>query len=474
MTKLNFLPRACLRPSAAAALALALTLPTWLAQAQAQIQTLRPSSQLRVPNLGTPGLSLGGGAGGQRQADYIVAVVNSEPITNNEVRARMLRTEQQMAQQGEPMPPRDELSRLLLERMIVERAQLQLAKELGVQVSDSMLDDAVLNVARQNQLSIEELRQRMAAEGLVFAQFRADLSNELLLTRVRERELESRAKVSEQDIDQFIRDQAGGSEPASLEINLAQILVAVPENASPAQVASLQARAQLALERARSGADFAALVNEFSDAPGRSSDGRMGLRTADRYPPLFIDATQNVVVGSVVGPVRSGAGFHVLKVIEKKRDGVPGARVTETRARHILLRTGPALSEAAAVVRLTDFQKRIAAGQADFAALAREYSQDASAKDGGDLGWAGPGMFVPEFDARMNSLAPGQVGEPLVSRFGVHLIQVLERRNTQLSAREQREVVRGLLREKKFEEAYAAWAQEVRGRAYVEYREPPQ
>ena len=470
MTKSIFPHRICFRLSAAAALALVLTLPALLAQAQ----TLRLPSQLRTPNLGTPGLGLGGSTGGQRQADYIVAVVNSEPITNNEVRARILRTEQQMAQQGAPVPPRKELAPLLLERIIVERAQLQLAKELGVQVSESVVDEAVLNVARQNQMSVEELRRRLTAEGLALTQFRADLRNEILLTRVRERELESRARVSEQEIEQFLRDQAGGAESASQEINLAQILVAVPENASPAQVAGFQARAQLALERARGGADFAALVNEFSNAPGRSSDGQMGLRTADRYPPLFIDATQNVAVGGVAGPIRSGAGFHVLKVLEKKRAGMPGATAAETRARHILLRTGAQLSEAAAVARLADFKKRIAAGQADFAALAREHSQDASAKDGGDLGWTGPGMFVPEFEARMNSLAPGQVGEPLVSRFGVHLIQVLERRNTKLSSREQREVVRSLLREKKLEEAYAVWAQEVRGRAYVEYREPPQ
>ena len=463
MTKSSFLPRPGFR--CVAALALVLGLPALSAQAQ----VLRPPGQLRVPGLGT----LGAGAGVQRQADYIVAVVNSEPITNNEVRARMLRTEQQMAQQGTALPPKNELARLLLERIIVERAQLQLARELGVQVSEAMVDEAVLNVARQNQVSVDELRQRVTAQGLVFSQFRTDLRNEILLTRIRERELESQAKVSDQEVEQFIREQEAGSDSAAQELNLAQILVVVPENAIPAQVASLQARAQLVAERARSGADFTALVGEFSTAPGRSADGQMGLRPADRYPELFIDTTKNVPVGGIAGPVRSGAGFHVLKVLERKRAGMPGA-VVETRARHILLRPTAQLGEAAALARLADFQKRIAAGQADFAALARENSQDASAKDGGDLGWAGPGQFVPEFEERMNSLAPGQVGDPVVSRFGVHLIQVLERRNTKLSPREQREIVRASLREKKFEEAYSAWAQEVRGRAYVEYRDPPQ
>ena len=472
MTKYSFTFRACLRLSIAAAFTGVVAVSAALAQIQPQ--PLRPSIQLRLPNLGASSPGLGGNAGAQRQADYIVAVVNSEPITNNEVRARITRTEQQMTQQGASVPPRDELARLLLERIILERAQLQLAKDLGLQVSDSVVDDAVLNVARQNQMSVEELRRRLTAEGLVFTQFRADLRNELLLTRVRERELDSRTRISEQEIDLFIRDQEGASEPASLELNLAQILVAVPENASPEQIASLQTKAKLALERARGGEDFTALVKEFSNAPGGAVDGQLGLRSTNRYPPLFVEATQNVAVGGLAGPIRSGAGFHVLKVIEKKRAGMPSTTVTETRARHILLRTSAQLSEAAAIARLADYRRRIAAGGGDFAALARENSQDASAKDGGDLGWAGPGQFVPEFEERMNSLAPGQVGEPLVSRFGVHLIQVLERRNTQLSSRERREVARGLLREKKLEEAYATWAQDVRGRAYVEYREPPQ
>ena len=465
MTKSSTSAYTFFRPSVAAVLLLAMS------GGAAWTQT-RPPGQLRVP--GFTSAAPAGSAIGQRQADYIVAVVNSEPITNNEVRARMLRTEQQMAQQGTQVPPRNELARMLLERMIVERAQLQLAKEQGVQVSDAMIDEAVLNVARQNQLSVEELRNRMTTQGLVFTQFRADLRNELLLNRIRERELDAQSKVSEQEIDQFIREQEANSAGAPQEINLAQILVVVPENASADQLAALQARAQLAAERARSGAVFATLVAEFSGAPDRSADGQMGLRVADRYPQLFIDTTQNVPVGGIAGPVRSGAGFHVLKVLEVKRAGMPGTTVAETRARHILLRPSDQLTEQAAVARLADFKKRMAAGQADFAALARENSQDGSAKDGGDLGWATAGQYVPEFEAQMNSLAPGQVGEPLVSRFGVHLIQVTERRSAKVSAREQREIVRGMLREKKFEEAYTTWAQEVRGRAYVEFREPPQ
>jgi peptidyl-prolyl cis-trans isomerase SurA len=396
------------------------------------------------------------------------------PITNSEVRTKLIRTEQQLRQQGAALPPRNELVPQLLERMISDKAQLQMARASGVRVDDNAVDAAVQGVAGQNQITVDELRRRLKADGIEYNQFRSELRDELLVSRLRQREVESRVTVTEQDIDQFLRDQEGSTAPSSLALNLAEILVAVPENAKPEQVAALQAKAQQVLDRARSGADFAALANEFSASPTRSNGGQMGLRTADRYPPLFVEATQSLRAGGLAGPVRSGAGFHILKVIEKRQAGMPDAVITQTHARHILLRLTPQLNEAAAVEKLAGFKKRILAGQADFAALARESSDDASAKEGGDLGWANPGMFVPEFEKVMNSLAVHQISDPLVSRFGVHLVQVLERRETQLSAREQREIARNLLREKKQNEAYVLWAQEIRGRAYVEYREPPQ
>jgi peptidyl-prolyl cis-trans isomerase SurA len=257
------------------------------------------------------------------------------------------------------------------------------------------------------------------------------------------------------------------------EINLAQILISVPDGATPVQVEALQARAQRALDRARAGNDFVALVSEFSDASDLANGGQLGLRTVERYPPLFLDATRTLGVGGISGIVRSGAGFHILKVIEKNSATLPSMTVNQTRARHILLRATPEQSEGAAVEKLKEFRRRILAGQADFAALAREHSQDGSAAQGGDLGWANPGMFVPEFEDVMNRLTPNQISEPLVSRFGVHLIQLTERRNTTLSPSEQRETVRGILREKKLEETYTTWVQDLRGRAYVELREPP-
>jgi peptidyl-prolyl cis-trans isomerase SurA len=410
-----------------------------------------------------------------RSADFIVAVVNSEPITNNEVRSRMVRFEQQLTQQGTALPPRDELARQVLERLISEKAQLQLARESGIRADDALVDQAEQNVARNNQIPVDELRRRLRADGVDPAQFREELRGQILLQRLRDRELEARVKVTELDIDQFLREQQGHGDLATLELNLAHLLVAVPENASAAQVQAAQAKAQQLLQRARAGEDFTKLVRENSDAAGAAGNGGViGLRSADRYPPLFVEATRELRPGGISDVVRSAAGFHIVKVLEKRQGGVPGVSVTQSHARHILLRPGAELSEAQAKARLAEFKKEVESGKADFAELARKFSQDASARNGGDLGWSNPGLFVPEFEDVINSLAPGQIAAPVVTRFGVHLIQLMDRRQATLSQREQREIARNLIREKKLDEAYASWAQEVRGRAYVEFREPPQ
>jgi peptidyl-prolyl cis-trans isomerase SurA len=255
---------------------------------------------------------------------------------------------------------------------------------------------------------------------------------------------------------------------------VAQLLVAVPDSASAAEVQVLEGKARKALERARAGEDFATLVRELSDASDRNNGGELGLKPADRYPPLFLESVSSLAVGSISDLVRSGAGFHILKLLERRTAGMPPMSVTQTHGRHILFKPSIKLSEVAAREKLLDFKKRIESGQADFATLARENSDDASAEDGGDLGWAYPGQFVPEFEEVMDRLRPGQISEPLISRFGVHLIQVLERRATTLNEQQQREMVRGMLREKKFNEAYPIWVQDVRARAYVELREAPQ
>ena len=401
-------------------------------------------------------------------ADFIVAVVNSTPITNVELQLRLLRVQQQLSRQGN-VPPRSQLLREVLERLILERAQLQLARELGVTPDDAAVDQAVDNVALQNQVSLEELKRRLSADGIDYARFRADVRDELTLVRLREREVDSRVKVSEQDIDQFFRDRQAqaGAEPER--IQLAQILVAVPESATADQVRALQAKAQRALDRVRAGEAFDGVAAEVSDAADRAAGGDLGLRPVDRLPSLFVDAVRDLKDGALAGPLRSGAGFHVLQLVKRSRDAA-ALTVIQTRARHILFKSGPKFNEAQATAKLLEFKRQIVAGQADFAALARDNSEDGSAKDGGDLGWASAGMFVPEFEQVMNQLAPGQIADPLVSRFGVHLLQVMARREAPLSEREQRELARNLVREKKIEEAFILWQQEVRGRAYVEFR----
>ncbi len=411
-----------------------------------------------------------------RPADFIVAVVNSEPITNNEVRARLARVQQQMALERVPEPARAELARQVLERLIIERAQLQLARQNGLKVDEAAVDEAEQNIARQNGVDVAQLRQRLAADGVSQAAFREDLQNQLLLTRVRERESETRVRVTELEVDQFLREQQAAS-PSAVELNLAQVLVAVPENASAAQLEALAAKARRVQAQARAGDDFAALVRQSSDAVGTApggtdNGGAFGLRPTDRYPTLFLEATASLPVGGVSEVVRSGAGYHVLKVLDKRETG--GLTVVQNRTRHILLRISPQLTEAIARQRLADYRRRVLTNESDFAALAREHSQDGSAAAGGDLGWASPGMFVPEFEEVMNSLAPGQIAEPFVSRFGVHLVQLMERRRGVASVREQRDIARNQIRQKKGEEVYLQWAQGVRGRAFVDLREPPQ
>jgi len=434
---------------------------------QVSAQGLRNTAQLASPPAAAAGVA--------RTADFIVALVNSEPLTNNEVRLRVLRLEQQFAQQGRAVPPRAEMVRQVLDQLINERVQVQHATEVGIRVSDDDVNQAEQAVAAQNGLSVEEFRRRLNAEGVIdTSRLRADLRQQITLQRLREREVEGRVKVTEADIDDHIRDQQGGGDLASLVMNLGHVLVAVPEGADAARVAELQARAQRVADRARAGEDFAALAREFSDAPERNNGGQFGLRPAARLPDLFVNATRTLSSGGIAGPLRSGAGFHVLKVIEKRQAGLPDMVVTQTRARHILLVPTAQLTQAQAQEKLAGFRQQIVSGQASFEDLAREHSQDGSAATGGDLGWAAPGQFVPEFEQVMNALRPGELSQPLVSRFGVHLIRVEERRQNTLSQRDQREVVRNVVREKKVDEAFDLWMQDLRARAYVELREAPQ
>lgn len=403
--------------------------------------------------------------------DYIVAVVDSVPITNHDVALRAPQLRDQLKQQGRTAPEGEALLKAALERLIVEKALLQHAKETGVSIEDEAVNQAEQRLAAQSQLSLAALHKKVQIEGMSVERLRQNLREQLTLQRLSERNVPGRIKVSDVEIDQAVRQRQSASIDTNPDIELGHVLIAVSEKASDTEVAALQAKAETALAHLKRGDDLARVAKEFSNGAERDKGGLMGLRPANRYPTLFVDATKSLNVGDVT-LVRSGAGFHVLKLVTKRASNV--VTITQTHPRHILLRPGGQLSQTTARGQLAEYKRQIEAGKADFAKLAREHSQDGSAAEGGDLGWVSPGMFVPEFEEVMNKLQPGQIADPTISRFGVHLIQVLERREAPISERELRDFARNSLREKKFDETYQLWAQEVRGRAYVEYRDAPQ
>jgi len=428
---------------------------------------------LRLPGGGAAAPAVAGSpASTQRASDYIVAVVNSEPVTNLQVRQEMQRLAQFMVQQQQQIPPNEVLAEQALNRLISDRTQIQFARESGIKIEEFSLDEAESSVARQNQVDTAEMYRRLIADGISRSQFRNNLREQMLLSRVREREVTQRIRISELDIDQFLREEQADSSQSMAEVNIAHILLSLPESPTQAQLTAAQDKAQQIISRVRAGEDFSKLAREMSQAPDADAGGIFGLRPAGRYPLLFVEAIQKIDVGALT-TVRSGAGVHVLRLLDKRSAGGPASTVVQARVSHILLRPTASLNEAAATARLGEMRQQILSGQTSFEAAAKEFSQDGSAAQGGDLGWSVPGQFVPEFEAAVEKLQPGELSEPLISRFGAHLIQLRERRSTALSPREQREAVRGLLREKKYDEAFLAWSRELRARAYIDIREPP-
>ncbi len=406
-----------------------------------------------------------------RPGDYIAAVVNQELVTAYEVSQRLSRARDDAQRNKQRLPDEAELRRQVLESLIEDRAMLSFARDSGVRVDDADLDRAVANISAQNQMTMAQLRAQLAREGLDLAHFRANIRDQMLIERVREREVAQRIRITDSEIDEFI-DKQRGAAAGEVQYNIAQVLVTVAEKASEAVVAERRARAESALARIRGGEAFAAVAKELSEDANKGNGGEIGLKPADRLPDVFLEVVRPLANGEVAPTLlRTGAGFHVLKLIERS-DGT-AFRVTQTRARHILLRPSPQLSAEAVQARLTDFKRQIESGARRFEDLAREHSLDGSAASGGDLGWAAPGQFVPEFEQALNALAPGGISPPVVSRFGIHLIQVVERRTVALDTKQLREQARNALRERKFETAYAEWVREVRDRAYVELREAP-
>ena len=406
-----------------------------------------------------------------QQADFIVALVNSEPITHAELTQQIKQVTEQQTQQRIALPPPAELRSAVLERMIGERAQLQLARETGIRIDTGAIDQAERNVAAQNQMDISQLHKSLQIKGTTVAAFRDQLRDQLMLTRLHEREVDSRLRITDTEVDRALAErQATNTDPLAQDINLAQLLIALPEKPTQAQINLAQTQAQQLRARVVAGEKFETLVQEFSAAE-RKNGGQLGLRRADRYPASFVAATQALGVGAVSELVRSDAGFHLLKVIDR-RAGALVETVVQTHARHILLRTTDKLNASQASARLADVRQRIMTGATSFEAAARDVSQDGSASQGGDLGWSVPGMFVPEFDAVLDRIKDREISQPVVSRFGVHLIQLIERRRVELSLAQQREQMRNTLKATRAEEAYATWARDVRARAFVEIREP--
>ncbi len=410
-------------------------------------------------------------ADGAIEVDRIVAVVNSDVITRTELRQRVEQVTRQLSRQGTPLPPAEVLERQVLERQIVERLQLQLAGETSLRVDDVTLDRALGRIADNNRMSMSDFRKALEKDGISWDRFRDEVRNEMLLGRVREREVDSRIVISDAEVTNYLSNPenlAVGQE----ELNLAHILFRAPEGASPEQLARLRAKAEDVAARVARGEPFDKLAASYSDAPDALSGGNLGWRSAERLPGLFAEAVSGLKPGDTTPVLRSAAGFHLVKVVGRKGGGqaVAPAQVQQTHARHILIKTSEVVSDADARRRLVDLRERVVQGGASFADLARQHSADISAAKGGDLGWIYPGDTVPEFEQAMDALKPGEVSQPVQSPFGWHLIVVDERRVQDVSDDRKRAAARNALRERKSDEAFQDWLRQLRDRAYVEYR----
>jgi len=399
--------------------------------------------------------------------DRIVAVVNKEVITQYELSERIARVQRELLRRGGGGVDASQIERQVLERLVFEKVQLQFARETGMRVDDLELDRTVSRVAENNKLSLNEFRQKLESDSIPFDQFREDLRNEILLNRLRDREVTSKLTVSDGEIENLILEQ-GEQNGAGTEYNVAHILVRVPEQAMPAQVDTRRLRAEEVVKRLSEGADFAQVAATYSDAPDALQGGVIGWRVKERLPELFVQNLGKLQPGGVSGVFRSPAGFHVIKLLEVRGAGAP-LMVEQAHVRHVLVRTNDLVSEDEAKRKLLGLRERIVNG-VNFAELARLNSDDGSASRGGDLGWIYPGDTVPEFERAVSELKVGEVSQPVKSPFGWHLIQVLERRTADMSTDRRRVEARKALLERKGDEAYQEWLRQLRDRAYVELR----
>lgn len=400
--------------------------------------------------------------------DRIVAVVGKDVVTLSELSERRALAEQQLRRQGTALPDRSQLERQILERLIMDKAQLQLARDNGIRVEEIQLDRAIERIAEQNSLTLPGFRQALEKDGISFEKFREEVRQQIQLQRLREREVDDRVEVSDSEIDRHL-DEAKAAGSARSEFNLLHVLVRLPEQASPELIAQARAKADKARGEAAGGADFGKVAASYSDAPDALQGGQMGWRPENRLPEVFAEAVKSMRPGDVSPVLRSPGGFHVLKLLERRGAEDTGT-VEQTRARHILIRASDVVSEAEARRRLSDLRERVVTGGADFGALARQHSEDGSANRGGDLDWLLPGDTVPEFERAMQGLKPNEVSPPVKSPFGWHLIQVMERRAAGVTQDRRRIQARQAIKERKADEAFQDWLRLLRDRTYVEIR----
>ena len=399
--------------------------------------------------------------------DRIVAVVNDEVITQNDLNERVNLVIRQLQRQGNQLPSSDVLSRQILERMITDMLQTQLAKETGIKVDDVTLDRTIERVAQDNNLSMPDFRTALDKDGIKYPRFREDIRNEMVLARLREREVENNVVVTDAEVETELAREARAATTDS-EYLLSHILVLVPPQANADQIEARRRRAMLALSELRRGASFAQIAATYSDAPDSTQGGNLGWRPSARLPGIFLETIENLHAGEVSDILRSPNGFHIIKLLEKRgRAAVQG--VQQTHVRHILVRAREGLPDAEARERLRRLRERIAGG-ADFGDVAKQNSEDASAAKGGDLGWVAAGDTVPEFERAMNALRAGEVSPPVQTPFGWHLVQVVERRSEELSDERKKVAARQAIRARKADEAYQDWLRQSRDRAFVENR----
>ena len=399
--------------------------------------------------------------------DRIVAVVDQGVITENELQDRMNIVSDQLAKQGTKLPPADVLRKQILERLIIDRLQLQFAAETGLRVDDSQLDKTIGRIAEQNKLDVPQFQAALQSQGISFSKFREDMRNEIILARLREREIDNRINVSEAEIDNYLLTQSSRQDVQD-EFEVGHILIRAPEEGAPEELQKLKAKAEQALKELQGGADFAQVSAAYSDAPNALEGGDLGWKKSGQLPTLFVDALKPLQKGQLTAILRSPNGFHILKLNDRRGASSPMV-IEQTHVRHILVKTSEVVSEDEAKHKLETVKERLANG-GDFAELARLYSEDASAAGGGDLGWVNPGDTVPQFEEAMNALQPGQVSGLVKTQFGWHLIQVLDRRKQDMTREAARFKARQEIRARKGDEAYQDWVQELRDRAYVDIR----